>query len=178
VSRIAQVGPASGFVFRMDRAKGPMWYAKWREPGGRQVKRSIGPAWTGRGRPPAGFFTRRTAETWLRDELRDLDALTAAGADLDVTFAQAAREWLRYVEHDRAVKPSTLRNYRSSVESKLLPAFGDRRLRDITPADLERFRASLNVSAADEEQAARRALRDLPSCPEGVRSAGQPGRAC
>ncbi len=44
------------------------------------------------------------------------------------------------------MKPTTLRNYRCSVETKLIPAFGDRRLRDITPADLERFRATLNVS--------------------------------
>ena len=129
MSRMQQVGPASGFVFRMDRVRGPAWYAKWREPGGKQAKRRVGPAWTGRGRPPAGFFTRRTAEDWLRDELRDLDALAAAGADFDVTFAQAAREWLRYAEHDRAVKPATLRNYRSSVESRLIPAFGERRSR-------------------------------------------------
>jgi len=146
VSRLQQVGPASGFVFRVERARGPQWYAKWREPGGRQVKKRVGPAWPGRGRPAAGFFTKRTAEDWLRAELASLDALAACGADLDVTFAEAAREWLRYVEEDRAVKPTTLRNYRSSVEAKLLPAFGERRLRDITPADLERFRSSLTVS--------------------------------
>jgi hypothetical protein len=29
----------------------------------------VGPAWTERGRPPAGFFTKRTAEAWLRDVL-------------------------------------------------------------------------------------------------------------
>ena len=146
MSRLQQVGPASGYVFRVERARGPQWYAKWREPGGRQVKRRIGPAWTKRGRPAPGFFTRRTAEDWLRAVLMELDALALAGADIDVTFAAAAREWLRYVEEDRAVKPTTLRNYRCSVETKFVPAFGDMRLRDITPADLERFRATLTVS--------------------------------
>jgi integrase len=146
VSRLQQVGPASGFVFRVERARGPQWYAKWREPGGRQVKRRVGPAWTKRGRPDPGFFTRRTAADWLRAILMELDALAFAGAELDVTFAAAAREWLRYVEEDRAVKPTTLRNYRCSVETKLIPAFGEMRLRDITPTDLERFRATLTVS--------------------------------
>ncbi len=63
---------SSGFVFRVERASGPQWYAKWREPGGRQVKRRIGPAWTRRGRPDPGFFTKRTAEDWLRAVLIDL----------------------------------------------------------------------------------------------------------
>lgn len=146
MSRLQQVGPASGFVFRVERARGPQWYAKWREPSGRQVKRRIGPAWTRRGRPDPGYFTKRTAEDWLRSILMELDALALAGAELDITFAAAAREWLRYVEDDRAVKPTTLRNYRCSVETKLIPAFGEMRLRDITPTDLERFRATLTVS--------------------------------
>jgi integrase len=147
VSRLQQVGPASGFVFRVERARGPQWYAKWREPGGRQVKKRVGPAWTGRGRPADGFFTRRTAEDWLRAHLTSLDTLAAAGAVLDVTFAQVAREWLRYVAEDRAVKPSTLRDYRSGVQHHLLPAFGERRLLDITAAELERWRSTVRASA-------------------------------
>ncbi len=73
MSRLQQVGPASGFVFRVERARGPQWCAKWREPGGRQVKRRVGPAWTRRGRPDPGFFTKRTAEDWLRAILMELD---------------------------------------------------------------------------------------------------------
>ena len=42
---------------------------KYRLPDGRQVQRKVGPAWTGRGRPPAGYFTKRSAETWLREVL-------------------------------------------------------------------------------------------------------------
>ena len=49
----------SGHVFRVERKRGPQWYAKYRLPDGRQVQRRIGPAWTGRGRPPAGYFTKR-----------------------------------------------------------------------------------------------------------------------
>ncbi len=60
---------------------------------------------------------------------------------------RAAREWLRYVEEDRAVKPSTLRDYRSGLDHHLLPAFGERRLLDITATELERWRSTLRVSA-------------------------------
>ena len=41
------------------------------------------------------------------------------------TFADAAAEWLRYIEHDRQRKPSTVQGYRVIVRSTLLPAFGD-----------------------------------------------------
>ena len=45
----------SGHVFRVERKRGPVWYAKYRLPDGRQVQKRIGPAWTERGRPVAGI---------------------------------------------------------------------------------------------------------------------------
>jgi integrase len=68
-----------------------------------------------------------------------LPGLTRTGA----TFADAAAEFLRYAEHDRALKPSTLRGYRSIVNAYLLPAFGSRPVEDITTADVERWRSEL-----------------------------------
>jgi hypothetical protein len=41
-----------------------------------------------------------------------------------VTFAEAAEEWLRHGENERAWKPSTRRDYRSAVNVHLLPVFG------------------------------------------------------
>lgn len=52
----------SGHVFRVDRASGPVWYAKYRLPDGRQVQKKIAPAWTKTGRPDRGFVNRRGAE--------------------------------------------------------------------------------------------------------------------
>src|SRR4051812_13672415 len=136
----------SGHVFRVERKRGPAWYAKYRLPDGRQQQRKIGPAWTERGRPPAGYFTKRTAEAWLRDTLdaarrRALPGQVATGA----TFADAAAEWLRYVEHDRDCKPSTLRDYGNVVTSRLLPAFGAMRLEDISTEMVEAWRADLGA---------------------------------
>ena len=141
-------GWGSGHVSRVERQAGPAWYAKYRLPDGRQVQKKIGPAWTGRGRPPAGFFTKRTAEAWLRDALqraREGDAPAPRGET--VTFATAAREWLRYVADERGVKPSTLRSYRSSVEAHLVPAFGSRPIDRITTGEIERWRSGLDASA-------------------------------
>jgi hypothetical protein len=59
----------SGHVYRHSGRRGDVWRAKYRLPDGRQVHRTIGPAWTQRGRPPAGYFTKRTAEDWLRETL-------------------------------------------------------------------------------------------------------------
>ena len=59
------------------------------------------------------------------------------------TFADAAAEFLRYCELDRGCKPSTLVDYRSNLNAHLLPAFGDERLEELTPAMIDRWRASL-----------------------------------
>jgi integrase len=48
-------------------------------------------------------------------------------------MGEALDEWLRFVEEERRVKPSTLRDYRLSVEAHLRPAFGHLRLEQVTP---------------------------------------------
>src|SRR5438128_12289775 len=100
----------SGHVFRVDRARGPVWYAKYRLPDGRQVQKKLGPAWTERGRPQDGHLTKRLAERELRRILTE--AATAPAPAIETTFADAVGEWLRYVEHERATKSSTLHDYR------------------------------------------------------------------
>jgi integrase len=134
----------TGHVFRREGRRGPVWYAKYRLPDGRQVQSRIGPGWAGRGRPPAGYFTKRTAETWLRrtlDEARRgaLPGMVRTGA----TFAEAAKEWLRFIEEDRERKPSTVHDYRSVLDVHLLPAFGEMPIEAITPELVERWRRSL-----------------------------------
>src|SRR5947209_4913926 len=129
----------SGHVFRVERQRGPVWYAKYRLPDGRQVQKKPGPAWSERGRPPAGYFTKRTAEKWLRDMLDQARRGTLAGmVRTGATFADAAAEWLRYVEHDRMRNPSTVSTYRSLLGSQILPAFGELPLEAVTPAMIER----------------------------------------
>ncbi|MGH2866547.1 MAG: tyrosine-type recombinase/integrase [Solirubrobacteraceae bacterium] len=130
-----EIRPPSGHVLRVDRRRGPVWYAKYRLPDGRQVQKKLGPAWTERGRPPAGYFTKRTSEAWLRERLDEARRGTGAGASPSgATFADAAAEWLRYIEHDRRRKPSTIGGYTSIVRTQLLPAFGRIPIESVTPA--------------------------------------------
>jgi integrase len=144
IDRVNTLKEPSGHVFRVDRARGPVFYAKYRLPDGRQVQRKIGPAWAERGRPPEGYFTRRTAEAWLQDILVQARRGTLPGMRAPgVTFAEAADEWMRFIEQDRARKPSTLRDYGNVLRSRLLPTFGERPIDSITPADIEQWRASL-----------------------------------
>ncbi len=139
----------SGHVFRVERKRGPAWYAKYRLPDGRQVQRRLGPAWTERGRPPAGYFTKRLAEYWLRDALDQARRGTLAGqVRTGATFADAAAEWLRYVEHDRQRKPSTVEGYRVIVRSMLLPAFGEQRLEDVTTPMIESWLTRVDKAAS------------------------------
>ncbi len=139
-----QVPTVSGHVFRREGARGAVWYAKYRLPDGRQVQKKVGPAWTGKGRPADGHFTKRSAEAWLREVLREAEAGTLPGAvRTGATFADAAAEWLRYAEEDRACKPSTMQDYRNTVAHQFNPVFGDRRIEDITARDIERWRSTL-----------------------------------
>jgi integrase len=136
--------PISGHVERREGKRGPVWYARYRLPDGRQVKRRIGPAWTTRGRPGEGFYTRRTAKAWLDEVLAEarrgeLPGMVRTGA----TFADAVAEYMRWLEQDRARKPTTLRGYESIIRAHLLPAFGERRLEDITVDEVEAWSAQL-----------------------------------
>ena len=142
----------SGHVFRVQRKRGPVWYVKYRLPDGRQLQRKLAPAWSERGRPPAGYFTRRLAEEELRRILDEARRGTLPGmVRTGVTFADATSEFLRHAERDRALKPSTLRGYRSIIDAHLRPAFGPMLLEEITNSDLERFWRGL-TSAARERQ--------------------------
>jgi integrase len=137
----------SGHVFRVERKRGPVWYAKYRLPDGRQVQRKIGPAWTGRSRPPAGCLTKRTAEAWLRHLLHEISKGTLPGVvKTGATFADMAAEFPRYAEHDRGCKPSTLRGYRSAIEAHLLPAFARLPIEAVTAERIERWIASVERS--------------------------------
>jgi hypothetical protein len=63
------------------------------------------------------------------------------------TFADAAAEYLRYIEQDRGRKPSTLRGYRSTIDVHLLPVFGELAIESVSAEAIERWVASFEGSA-------------------------------
>ena len=91
-------------------------------------------------------MTRAQADVRLNEMLagRDGDVIVEPRSGEDVTFGHAAREWMRYVEHDRKRRPSTIRDYRRELETRLIPEFGEGTpLSEITTADIEAFRERL-----------------------------------
>ena len=134
----------SGSVAKVERKRGPVWYARYRTPSGQQRQKLLGPAWSGRGRPAAGYFTKRLAEDWLRDHLDDIRrGSSPESVATGVNFTEAAEEYLRFAEQDRGCKPSTIRGYRSQLNAHLLPTFGTMRIEDITEREIERWRAGM-----------------------------------
>ncbi len=122
----------------MERAGGPVFYAQIRTADGRRLQRRLGRAWLKRSRPAAGYITRAQAELQLAEILAGRNPETSRSSRSpgdDVTFGQACREWMRYVEFDRKRRPSTIRDYRREIEKRLIPAFGeDTPLSQITTA--------------------------------------------
>ncbi|HEX4435649.1 MAG TPA: site-specific integrase [Solirubrobacteraceae bacterium] len=72
----------------------------------------------------------------------ELPGMVRTGA----TFADATAEFMRWLEHDRDRKPSTLRDYESIIRAHLLPAFGKEALEDITTEQIEGWSARLAAS--------------------------------
>ncbi len=83
--------------------------------------------------PDRRTILERQAEDWLRDLLDQVRRSVLPGTlRTGATFADAAAEWLRYIEHDRGRKPSTLQGYSSALSAHLLPAFGSMPVEDMT----------------------------------------------
>jgi len=158
----------TGHVKRVQRKRGPVFYLKYRLADGRQVERLLGPEWpANRGRPPEGYFTPRTAQEALDAILTDARRGTLADHDKPTgrTWADACAEWLRYVEKDKGVAPSTLRDYRNVVNGRLLDEFGkDTPLEGITTAKIDAYRERL----LDEGKLSRRTVQKLMVAAYGI----------
>ena len=145
----------------VEREGGPVFYGKWRDSTGRQVKRKLGPAWTGnRRRAPKGSLDERGAIVALAAAIEAHEAtLAKPRVDRTVTFADAAAAWLHHLEHVEGAKPSTLADYRYMLTpvdalprkrgrrpaARIMRAFGSRPLAAITASDVARFLRTLDA---------------------------------
>ncbi|MDP9385846.1 MAG: site-specific integrase [Actinomycetota bacterium] len=153
----------------MVRDRGPVYYAKWRDTTGRQVKRRLGPAWAERdgeswrrrrGRVPEGALDERAAVVAMGDAIREHEsAIGEPQLSRAVTFADAAAVWLHHIEHVEGCKPSTLADYRymlapvdalarkrgRAAAARIMRALGHRPLASITKPDVARFLAPLDA---------------------------------
>ena len=138
---------ATGHVRVLDRKGGPVFYAKLKLPlpDGTvyEPQRRLGRVWSKRSRPPAGYLTRAQAEARLAAILAGDDPLVNVEPS-HVTFRQACEERLRYLEHDRQRKRSTVNDYRNVIAHDLLPRFGQSTpVEAITTQDVDAFKDEL-----------------------------------
>jgi integrase len=145
----------SGTLYVRQGKRGPVWYTHLRGPdfGKRGETRKPLPwentaqaagVWTAKGRPAEGFYTRKTAEDRLAALLTDARrGLLNGPRKTSATFEDAAAEWLRYVEHDRKRRVSTVTDYRRLVDHDLTKEFGTIPLEELTTERVEQYRNRL-----------------------------------
>ncbi len=132
----------SGHVWLYQGKRRSSWCAKWRDQSGQHEKR-LGPAWTGKGPPPPGFLREREATSALQEILVEARRGTVRQQRTGVTFADVAEQWYETGKFERDWSASTSTDYRSILNCHLLPAFGDARIEQITPRQLESWRNGL-----------------------------------
>jgi integrase len=95
----------------------------------------------------ATFGARDDAESWLADRRKEIDrdlwnpgAAKAARKKPSVTFAAYADRWVdaRRVK-GRPLRPRTKAHYRKLLKQHILPTFGPKQLRSITPDMVDRW---------------------------------------
>ncbi len=69
------------------------------------------------------------------------------------TVADAAAEYLRYIEHDRMRKPSTVQGYRWIIDARVIPELGTVRLEDVTPEQIEAWLAAMSGKPSTRRKA-------------------------
>mgnify|MGYP000252389448 FL=1 len=93
--------------------------------------------WQGKRRKSTkrGFATKREAEEWLRN------FLITQKADFDMKFADF---WEMYcADMETRLREHTMRTKKYIVELKILPYFGNKRVNDITAADIRQWQNEL-----------------------------------
>jgi Peptidase M1 N-terminal domain/Phage integrase, N-terminal SAM-like domain len=83
---------------------------------------------------------------------------TAGAVCTGATFGDAAAQYLRYISVDRGRKPTTVQDYRLVIDTRLLPAFGDMRVEDITAPMIERWIGGLQNQRNAKRRLSNRAL--------------------
>ncbi len=109
-----------GSIFRTQDGAG--WIVKVYDGNGKTIRRRAA--------------TAEAAETIRQELIRQRDS----GVNLEAasqTMQQFLTMWLNEVAIPRGIRPKTERYYRQMIESYVLPYMGNKRLRDLKPADVQ-----------------------------------------
>jgi integrase len=125
--------PSGAAVIRREGVRGVVFYIKFRDAGGRQVKERLGreaDGWNER-KAKAELDARHTDVR--REGLRKPQALT---------FARFADEWIADYPDRKGLKRSTRESYETIIERHLKPALGHLRLEVVDVGQVERYLAA------------------------------------
>jgi integrase len=122
--------PSGSAVIKYPGKRGVVWYVKFRDASGRQVKERLG-------REDEGW-TKAKARAELRARETDVrrEGLIRAKP---VLFRRFAEEWLETYPAAKGLKRSTAASYRGIIEKHLAPSFGHLKVGAVTVAHLERY---------------------------------------
>ena len=122
-----------------------VYYGKFRDQTGQQVKRLIGAVRTPH--EPDGL-TKSEAEARLRDLIATVQA--AAPVEHARTLDAAADAWTAHLEATGA-KASTVRAYRAALDKWFLPTLGGRSLDRISEGDVEHAMARMRTAGLSDK---------------------------
>ncbi len=162
----------TGFLVVREHGVRVYFEGKWRSSEGAQRKKRLGGAWLQQdpsgawvkkaGRVKDGYLDERRAHIKLAGiiEADEEELLRSAPGNRELVFEDAAAAWLDHLQHERRVKPSTLREYRilladprvarkarapkSKRGGRVMRAFGGERLCNISAQDIRRFLSTLD----------------------------------
>ena len=127
--------------------RGNLWRARWRGPDGTLEQKP-------------GFRTKKEAEAYGRDQESAIRSHTyVEPQSLQLTVTGWVNRWFPALD----LEPSTLSNYRYSIEVHILPAFGERTLRSLTPEEIAQWELGI-VKSGLSRRTARDARTVLTVC--------------
>src|SRR4051794_8847287 len=121
--------PSGACTIRRDGKRGAVWYVKFRDARGRQVKERLGPE-------PQWNEQRAERELGKRLDLVERERWTKPTYE---TFASFVEEWRRVWIPSRRLKGSTASDYANTLDRHVLPIFGEMRLERIGPEHIEDY---------------------------------------
>lgn len=122
--------PAGACTIKRDGPRGSVWYVKYRDASGKQVKERLGRADEG--------WSKRKAEAELRARLTAVEKDGYKRPE-PVTFGSFADEWLEGYIEAKGLKRSTAKGYRQLLANHLRPTFGTYKLGEIDAEHVDRF---------------------------------------
>jgi integrase len=98
---------------------------------------------------------RRTAREWLADAARgvDVSADRQAGRKAETVADLAARYLTDYAEVHK--KPRSIKSDRANIANHVLPLIGDKKVKDVTRADIDRLKLAIRDGATARNLKAR-----------------------